>query len=166
MYIGDAAAATTPLVKLYEGRKDGGFLTCERPESRLSKAIDETGAQWYGNEVPAADQVLNITLTFVMDTVNAQNLVWGRAVSNTDMNAPSTGNHFSILLMHLDPTKPECYYIPECYPLKHYAINREKMRQQSFPLHLMMTDPNHYNVLFKQGTKADLITIMGSRSPF
>jgi hypothetical protein len=145
------------LIKLPGKRRDGMFINTENPEQHLTQ---------YNLEVPSGDQALRITLNFVIDSVMAQNIVWGRPIGNTNLNTPSTGNHFAILLVAINPLLPECFYIPECYPLKKYAMNREKLTQQRMPVEIRMTDPNSYNTLIYQGTLAALVDIMGGRSPF
>ena len=147
-----------PLIRVTTRRKKGGFLTHDIPEVSLPQ---------YGNDrVPNGLCTLQVKLTFVIDSMIVQNIIYGRDVSNTDSTELPGANNFSLLLCHLDPDAPKSYWIPNLFHIKTRTDNREKLTQQETPVTLYWSDPNQYNLMYYEDTLAALITLMGDRSPF
>lgn len=160
VWVGITGDNVNPPVQMRTRRKDGGFLIDDIPEIWLPQ---------YKEAVPDGLHSIHVKLTFKQDSLMFQNILYGRALTNTSLTAPHADNHYVFLLMALYTDLQESYLIPALRPIKHREDNREKRTEQINQLNLTWSDDNTYNPLYYEGSQSDLITEMGTLgivSPF
>ena len=169
VYVGNAGSSQK-LVRLGANRSTG---------SKFKSAVEQRYLPVIQEPAQVGDATLSFALTFVPDFLDPtffiqgvwSNLVMRLAKGNSlegsvADDAASTFQRFSILMLGPDEDSLHNYWVPVCWSDKEMNTNFDKDRMSITPINFMWQNRNAKVQPYRSGTKAQLITIIGSRSPF
>jgi hypothetical protein len=156
---------------IYIGDYDSSAVLTFVPEmrtngARLLEVSPSTFEQSQGNNVTSGNHVYTVELSFVSDDTLTENIARGLSVNSTNPNGPPGNNQYSLLLLAPDPTLSSNYYFPKIWTLRTIENIYSKTAPTVTNVTFSTEDRNPNTILYYQDTVANLIPIMGSKSPF
>jgi hypothetical protein len=156
IWVGDADD-TDVLERINLERTGGGTLTYSTPEAYLDCV---------NNTVQAGRAALQVTLRFASTDAEAIKLAMGNLLSATNADDPSAFAQYAVVLLHPDTTRRESIYIPRCWTKKELNLGYTKNDITSTPIQFQATNRDRFTQLFYRRTKAEIATLLDTRSPF
>lgn len=157
IYVGDFAGVTA-LTQIPCTLTQGGRFLFEIPEQF---------EQQEQNSVQSGPFQLTYELTF-FPCPEAERMANGNPIGAANIHTPSGFAKYSILFLAADEDAAESVYVPVCYAKKRYAKGRQKTDTTSVPLIFTWQGRNRFAtpLPYYEDTAANLVSVMGLRSPF
>lgn len=155
-YIGNYGASAV-LTQLTDLRTQGAALTESMP-TQFEQVL--------GKDVQSGNHIFTVQLDFYSDSLMTANLTRGQSISNTSYYSAPATNTYALLLVPPDSTVSSAYYFPKLRTLKVRDVAYRKNAPVGTQITFIAEDRDPNVTLFYQDTVANLISIMGSCSPY
>ena len=155
-YIGNSGGGV-PLTLMTDLRTNG---------ATISEKQDRTWEYVLGNDIQSGNCQFTITLDFYSDGLQTALLCRGLAVGGGTINAPLNNSLYSLLLVAANQYAQSSYFFPKLRTLRSRELSYKKNAVTTTRITFIAEDRSPNTTLFYQDTVANLISVMGSQSPF
>jgi hypothetical protein len=123
--------------------------------------------QVFGNRIQSDYHTVGLTLTFISSDLITTLLARGVSVFGTSNTpCPSAANQYSILLVSPNSATQTSYYFPAINSLSNYSVGFKKDAVYELEINFQAQARDFNTILFYRDTLPNLVSVMGSRSPF
>jgi hypothetical protein len=156
-WVGDNSATTTPLTQITALRTNGATLKENQPRDYQYILL---------NDIQSGNCTFTIDLDFYTDALQTTVLTRGLPVNTGTINSPLSNNLYSLLLVAPNQLAQSSYFFPKARTTRSRELAYKKDGVTTTRVTFTCEDRSPNTTLFYQDTLSNLISVMGSQSPF